>query len=248
MMERSLEGSPHGHPTLCLPLCAEFPQDLVWWEEERTTPKRYTAINPVIYLSMVKRGGGGLETMEKCEKWGPNLHVLEPSDTFPCSLLTLEILNGCCHGNIPKPTGLLSFQVGRGLPRSWGEWGQVPLKEKPSGIGKNLGQPHLNLALLLFRPLTDISLISRNSSASREDSPNPQRSPEWTRNRFRAGPQKSMEGLGRVDSAERHLCKDLQRQSPRRWAPQEGTLYDQSLQPERGPGQRDPLLWQRACF
>lgn len=67
-------------------------------------------------------------------------------------------------------TRFLSIQVGRIPPRLWGKWRQVPLRAKPSGIGKNLDQHHLNLDLLLLCPWADISLTSRNSFASREDS------------------------------------------------------------------------------
>lgn len=82
---------------------------------------------------------------------------------------------------------------------------------------ENLGQHHLNLDLLLFCPQTDISLTSRNSSAWKEDSsPLPPEASKVGGNRFRARPPGKHAGPWECGELERLLCKDLQRQSPRR--------------------------------
>lgn len=88
---------------LCHLFCAEFPWDLVWQEEEETTPKRYTTTSPLIFPVWSQKGRRlGMETNVKFKKWGLNLHTFAGSNNILCSLLIFEMLSGWCHRNTPK--------------------------------------------------------------------------------------------------------------------------------------------------
>lgn len=105
---------------LCHPFCAEFPWDPGLVGGRRNNPQKHvvTDNSPVIFSALVTKQGGSrdVETIMRCEKWRLSLHTFWGSNSFSFGLLIFENSQSS-----PQMTGLLSFQVGRVLPRLWGD-------------------------------------------------------------------------------------------------------------------------------
>lgn len=171
---------------LCHPFCAEFLWDpgLVGGRRNHLQKHAATDNNPVIFSALVvKQGGDGdVETIMRCEKWRLSLHTFWGSNSFSCSLLIFENSQSS-----PQMTRLLSFQVGRVLPRLWGD------VETSSPERETLWNWE-NFRSTSFEPWPPEIPLPRGKTRLSSVPPN-QGPPNWAGNRFRAGPQGSRMAL-----------------------------------------------------
>lgn len=138
IMDRRPEGSLHSLSARCLPLCAEFPKDLVWWEKEG---------QPLWFSQSGQKKGLGEGSRDHGEVW-------EVGGWIIFGGVQIKFSFAACWFLKPWMAAVIAI-----FPNNWTfvlSGGLSPDKIVGTRSGKNLGQPLLNLNLLPLCALADI--------------------------------------------------------------------------------------------